>query len=122
MIDNQWGYGPVLNVDCTEHNDVYIISLKGDLLFNELDDAEKLFMEKIALKPRVIGLNCKSLISLDSSGLGLFIKFKKESEKSSTRLLFLNITDHISTLFDASKLDSMFELMSEADFKKTYLS
>lgn len=111
----------MLTVDCTEHNDVYVISFKGDLLFNELDEAEKVFMEKITAKPRVIGLNCKSLISLDSSGLGLFIKFKKEAEKSQTRLVFLNITDHVSTLFDVSKLDSMFEIVAEADFKSAYL-
>ncbi len=79
-------------------------------------------MEKIAAKPRVIGLNCKSLITLDSSGLGLFIKFKKEAEKTETRLVFMNITDHISTLFDVSKLASMFEIVSEADFKSAYLA
>lgn len=111
----------MLTVDCTEHNDVCIISLKGDLLFNELEDAEKLYMEKIAAKPRVMCLNCKALATLDSSGLGLFIKFKKEAEKSETKLVFVNITDHISTLFDVSKLNSMFEIMTEDDFKNAFL-
>jgi anti-sigma B factor antagonist len=112
----------VLTVDCTEHNDVCIISIKGDLLFNELEEADRVFMEKICTKPRVIGLNCKYLKNLDSSGLGLFIKFSKEADKSQAKLVFLNITDHISTLFDVSKLDSMFETMPEADFKKAYMS
>jgi anti-sigma B factor antagonist len=111
----------VLSVDCTEHNDIYILSIKGDLLFNEMEEAERVFMEKIGTKPRVIALNCKQLKNLDSSGLGLFIKFSKEASKSQAKLVFLNITDHISTLFDVSKLNSMFEIMTDADFKSAYL-
>jgi hypothetical protein len=36
------------------------------------------------------------------------------------RLVFMNITDHVSTLFDVSKLDTMFEILSETEFKKQY--
>ncbi len=112
----------MLTVNCVEHKDVYVLSIKGDLLFNELDEADRVFMEKIGTKPRVIGLNCTQLRSLDSSGLGLFIKFSKEAMKSQVKLVFMNITDHVSTLFDVSKLDSLFDIMSEDDFKNTYLS
>jgi anti-anti-sigma factor len=86
-----------------------------------MEEADKVFMQSIGKKPRVIGMNCKYLKSLDSSGLGLFIKFLKESTKLKVNLVFYNITDHISTLFDVSKLDSMFDIMTESDFKKTYM-
>jgi anti-sigma B factor antagonist len=110
----------VLNIDITEQKDVRILALKGDLIFNELDEADKIFMENLAKKPRVIGLDCRRLTSLDSSGLGLFIRFSKESVKAGVRLVFMNITDHVSTLFDVSKLDTMFEILSETEFKKQY--
>lgn len=111
----------MLTIECTEQKDVCIISLNGELVFNETEDADKTIMEKIAKKPRVIAMDCKRLHSLDSSGLGLFIKFSKEAKKSNISLIFLNITDHISTLFDVSKLDSIFEIMPEDEFNKTYL-
>ncbi|OHD64768.1 MAG: hypothetical protein A2176_10590 [Spirochaetes bacterium RBG_13_51_14] len=111
----------MLSIKSAEKKDVCILSLNGDLVFNELEDFDRIFMEKLWKKPRVIGLDCKHLNSLDSSGLGLFIKFSKESLKSNVTLIFINITEHISTLFDVSKLDSMFEIMSETDFKATYL-
>jgi anti-sigma B factor antagonist len=110
----------VLTIDVAEQKDVLIMVFKGDLIFNELDEADKLFMENLAKKPRAIGLDCKRLVSLDSSGLGLFIRFSKESVKAGVRLVFMNITDHVSTLFDVSKLDSMFEILPEAEFKKQY--
>jgi anti-sigma B factor antagonist len=111
----------VLTIEATEKKDVCIISLSGDLIFNEMEEADKVFMENISKKPRVIAMNCKHLKSLDSSGLGLFIKFLKEATKAKVNLVFYNITDHISTLFDVSKLDSMFDIMTESDFKRTYM-
>lgn len=110
----------MLTVECNEHKDVCVLSLNGDLIFNQMDEAERVFMEKIGSGLKVIGLECKRLTSLDSSGLGLFIKFAKEAGKANVRLVFLDITDHISALFDVSKLDSMFETMSGADFRKIY--
>jgi anti-anti-sigma factor len=111
----------VLIIETTEKKDVCIISLNGDLIFNEMEEADIVFMENIAKKPRVIGMNCKHLKSLDSSGLGLFIKFLKEATKLKVNLVFYNISDHISALFDVSKLDSMFDIMTESDFKRTYM-
>jgi len=110
----------VLNIDITEQKDVLIFTLKGDLIFNELDEADKVFMDNLAKKPRAIGLDCKRLMNLDSSGLGLFIRFSKEAAKAGARLVFMNITDHVSTLFDVSKLDSMFEILPESEFRKQY--
>ena len=110
----------MLNIDITEQKDVLVLALKGDLIFNELDEADRIFMENLGKKPRAIALECKRLMSLDSSGLGLFIRFSKESVKAGVRLIFMNITDHVSTLFDVSKLDSIFEILPESEFKKQY--
>lgn len=110
----------MLNIEITEHKDVLVLALKGDLIFNELDEADRIFMENLGKKPRAIALECKRLMNLDSSGLGLFIRFSKESGKAGIRLIFMNITDHVSTLFDVSKLDSIFEILPESEFKKQY--
>jgi len=110
----------VLNIDITGQNNVLVLVLKGDLIFNELDEADRIFMENLGKKPRAIALDCRRLVNLDSSGLGLFIRFSKESAKAGVRLVFMNITDHVSTLFDVSKLDSMFEILPESEFKKQY--
>jgi anti-anti-sigma factor len=110
----------MLTIDCSEKKDLYIISLNGELIFNEMEDADKIIMEIIARKPKVMAMNCKKLHSLDSSGLGLFIKFSKEAKKSGIRLIFLDITDHVSALFDVSKLESIFEIMSDEEFNKTF--
>lgn len=111
----------MLKIDSIQHDDVIIMSLEGVLIFNETGEAEKYFQDVLARKPRVIALDCKNLANLDSSGLGIFIRFQKEAARMNMELYFLNITDHVSTLFDASKLNNMFAMMNEKDFKDTYM-
>ncbi|MBN2160867.1 MAG: STAS domain-containing protein [Spirochaetes bacterium] len=110
----------MLTVECREQQGICVLTFIGDLIFNQMDDAERVFMEKIGTGLKVIALECKRLNSLDSSGLGLFIKFAKEAGKANVRLVFLDITDHISALFDVSKLDTMFETMTGTEFSKLY--
>ncbi len=110
----------MLTIDCSEQKNICIISLNGELIFNEMEEADKVIMEIFARKPGVMAMNCKNLHSLDSSGLGLFIKFSKEAKKADIRLIFIDITDHVSTLFDVSKLESIFEIITEEEFTKTF--
>jgi len=111
----------MLTMESKEQNNAVIFYLSGELVFNDTEEAEKEFMKKLAGKPRVIALDCKNLKSLDSSGLGLFIKFSKEAQKAGVDLVFINIGGNISTLFDVSKLDKMFEIITEDEFKAAYL-
>ncbi len=111
----------MLKIESAQYDDVIIIYLDGVLVFNETGEAEKYYQEILARKPRVIALDCKKLANMDSTGLGIFIRYKKEAVRSNIELVLLNVTDHVSTLFDASKLFNMFEIISEKEFKDTYL-
>ena len=111
----------MLKIESAQYNDVIIISLDGTLVFNETAEAEKYYLEVLSRKPRVVALDCKKLANLDSSGLGIFIRYKKEAARLNIQLIFLEITGHVSTLFDSSKLSNMFEMMSEKEFKDAYL-
>ncbi|MBN2079182.1 MAG: STAS domain-containing protein [Spirochaetes bacterium] len=112
----------MLTIETQNKKDAVIISLQGEMLFNDLDEADRVIMEKLEAKPRVIAIQCKHLQTLDSSGLGLLIRFSKEAARNGVKLVFLDITDHISALFDVSKLDAFFEIMSSDDFTKTHLA
>ncbi len=112
----------MLTIETQEKKDAVIISLQGEMIFNDLDEADRVIMEKLEAKPRVVAIQCRHLQTLDSSGLGLLIRFSKEAAKRSVKLVFLDITDHISALFDVSKLDAFFEIMSYDDFDKNHLS
>ncbi len=112
----------MLTIESQEKKDALIIYLRGEMVFNELDDADSFFREKLVLKPRVIAIDCRQLQTLDSSGLGLLIRFTNEAARADVRIVFVDITGQISALFDVSKLGAIFEIMSSSDFHKTYLA
>ncbi|TFH42762.1 MAG: anti-sigma factor antagonist [Chrysiogenales bacterium] len=119
---NLEGVQALLTIESQEKKDALIIYLRGEMVFNELDDADSFFREKLVLKPRVIAIDCRQLQTLDSSGLGLLIRFTNEAARADVRIVFVDITGQISALFDVSKLGAIFEIMSSSDFHKTYLA
>ena len=104
-----------------ENGDTLILSVTGSLVFENSSDAEKLFIQHLERKPKIIGIDCRNIDSLDSSGLGVFIKLTKDAGKIGARLVFLDITDHMSTLLDVSKLNTMFEIMTGEEFRQLYM-
>ncbi len=111
----------MVTVNLDEFNNVFIITIAGDFIFNYTKDAELLFDNVIKNSPEAIGVNCKNLTTLDSSGLGIFIKFLRTAEEYGFALHFIDISDQVSALFDLSKLSYMFDVMSRDEFNDLYL-
>lgn len=111
----------MLNVTVKEQNKVIIMSLEGEMVFNELREVEEIFSRELAKKPPAIGINCKHLRSLDSSGLGMLIQFTKDASEASVPVPIIDIPENITRVFDSSKLEGFFEMMGSSDFEQVYL-
>ena len=111
----------MLNITVKEQNKVIILSLEGDMVFNELREVEEIFTRELAKKPSAIGINCKHLRSLDSSGLGMLIQFTKDASAASVPLPIIDIPENITRVFDSSKLEGFFEMMNAIDFEQLYV-
>ncbi len=111
----------MLELNEKEFQNAVIVSIVGDLIFNEAKGTEEYFTGILERSPKVIGVDCRRLKNLDSSGLGVFIKLAKDAKNAGISAFFLDISEQVSTLFDASKLDTFFETMSNEDFARQYL-
>jgi anti-sigma B factor antagonist len=112
----------LINIIPQKHGNVVVISLSGDVNLNSVEMIENAYDDQISQKPEVISMNCKNLNSIDSSGLGLFIKLFKAAEKENIEFVVTGIVGNVSALFDLSKLDNLFPVMDEDEFKLRYLS
>lgn len=101
--------------------DTVVFSLVGNLNIDNTVEVDREFQARLVMKPRVVGINCREIASIDSSGLGLFMKMKKDAARSGVELVFFNITGDIVTLFDISKMSSFFNVMTAAEFEDTYM-
>ncbi len=112
----------VVNIIPQKIGNTIVLSLSGDININNIETIEKIYEDQITQKPDVISINCKKLNSIDSSGLGLFIKLFKIAEKEKVEFVVTDIVGNVSALFDLSKLDNLFPIMDEDEFRIRYLS
>lgn len=96
------------------------ISVSGNLNIHNiealLDDFRKMLEEYPSIK--IIGINCESLESIDSSGFGMLISLSRQAEKSGITFYICELNKHVSALFDISHLDKFFHILPIQDFRK----
>ena len=111
----------MINVNAQKYGKITVLNLNGELNMDNVDTLEGTFNNHVNDKPEVVCINCKNLNSIDSSGLGIFIKLLRIAESRDIELVVTEIIGNVSSLFDISKLESFFSVMSESEFKKQYL-
>ncbi len=117
-----WRFRKLVNIIPQKIGNTIVLSLSGDININNIETIENIYEDQITQKPDVISINCKKLNSIDSSGLGLFIKLFKIAEKEKIEFVVTDIVGNVSALFDLSKLDNLFPIMDEAEFRIRYLT
>ncbi|MCP4130807.1 MAG: STAS domain-containing protein [bacterium] len=109
------------NITVSEVGDTAIITIIGDLVFQNAKTADEIFKTVVDKKPKTIGLDCKNLSLLDSSGLGAFIRIAIEAKKQNIALVIIDIQKRIATLLNMSKLTKMFEFLDREQFEEKYI-
>ncbi len=98
----------------------YLISINGNLMLNNIEILDNQFKEVIENEPEIIGLDCHKLNSLDSSGLSLFLRLQKDSDKYNFDLYFCHLNENVTTVFDITKLNHILSIISLEDFEQKY--
>ena len=96
------------------------IEVQGSLNIHNIDSLLNKFKDLIAENTdlKILGVNCQSLESIDSSGFGMLISMSKQSEKSGLTFYICELNRHVSALFDISHLDKFFKIIPVDDFRR----
>ncbi len=96
------------------------IEISGNLNIHNIDSLLNDFKLMLENYPslKIIGINCESLASIDSSGFGMLISLSRQAEKSGINFYICELNRHVSALFDISHLDKFFQVVSIQDFRK----
>jgi len=96
------------------------IEISGNLNIHNSDNLLNDFQAMLEEKPdlKILGINCESLNSIDSSGFGMLISLSRQSEKIGITFYICELNKHVSALFDISHLDKFFKIISIQDFRK----
>ena len=104
--------------DC---GNIVILHFKGDFIIDYVEQVEKIWNKQIEKNPQIIGLNCDSLEHIDSSAIGVLIRFQSDCRSSGISLIFYGLTPPVEALFEIARLNTVFTIMDKESFEIKYL-
>lgn len=96
------------------------IEIIGNLNIHNIDNLLNDFKALLEENPdyKIVGINCESMESIDSSGFGMLISLSRHAEKAGITFYICELNKHVSALFDISHLDKFFHIINIQDFRK----
>ncbi len=111
----------MVDINVEAHGSVIIISFDGDFYLESVSYAEGIWNEQLEKKPEVIGINCRKIKYIDSSAIGILVKFLNSSMKTGVKLVFYDLSETVVAVFKTAKLDNFFNTMTSEEFESAYL-
>ncbi len=111
----------MIAVEVKEYGGLTVINIDGEFYIDSIQYIEKVWNEKISGRPRVVGINCKKIKYIDSSAIGILVKFHNNAKKLGIDLVFFDLSETVVSVFRTAKLDDFFITMSLGEFESNYL-
>ncbi|HPC40622.1 MAG TPA: STAS domain-containing protein [Spirochaetota bacterium] len=104
-----------------DHGKVVIVNIDGEFYIDSVENAEKIWNEQLARHPKVMAVNCKNIKYIDSSAIGILVKFLNSAMKQKTEMIFYDLNENILGVFKTAKLNNFFKIMTRTQFEMEYL-
>ena len=111
----------MISITTEDHNNVVIINIVGDFFIDSIEVAEQVWAEQMARRPKAIAINCRNIKYIDSSAIGILVKFLNSAMKQKTEMVFYDLSETILTVFKTAKLGNFFKIMTKTQFEMEYL-
>ena len=112
----------MVEITVSDHNEVIVIAFNGEFYLESVAYAEEIWNEQVSKRPSVVGLDCSNIRYIDSSAIGVLVKFLNSSVKEKISLIFFDLSEAVVTVFHTAKLDDFFTTMTRREFESTHLS
>ena len=111
----------MIEIDVEDHAGVVVIAINGEFYIESTEYAEKVWNEQVSKKPRVIGINCQNIKFIDSSAIGVLVKFLNNAMFLKIELIFFEPSETVLSIFKTARLSNFFHIMSKNQFEMNYL-
>lgn len=96
-------------------NGLTVCCIDGEIDINTSPDIKKAFDKLISKKTPKIIVNLSKVSYVDSSGLATLVEILKNMRVYGGRLRLTNLSPKIKSLFEITKLEKLFEIMSDEE-------
>ncbi len=99
-----------MSLQVTRQGDVVVIEVDGQLIVGNRQELKQRVLEEAEGGARKILVDFANAGYIDSSGLGVLVSLAKRMRELGGDLRLANLNDDLQTLFELTKLDSLFQI------------
>jgi anti-sigma B factor antagonist len=95
--------------------DVTVLDVEGQLIVGNRQELKQKVLEELENGERKFLIDFERTGYIDSSGLGVLVSLSKKIREQGGELRLANLNDDLRTLFELTKLDTLFQISSSRD-------
>lgn len=99
----------------TSHGDVSVIEVEGQLVVSNRQELKQHVLDQLDKGVRKVLVDFGHTGYIDSSGLGVLVSLAKKIRELGGDLRLANLNDDLQTLFELTKLDTLFQISENRD-------
>lgn len=107
-----------MGFEVSKNGDVTLVEVEGQLIVGNRQDLKHQVLEQLESGDRKFVIDFAKTGYIDSSGLGVLVSLSKKIREQGGELRLSNLNDDLRTLFELTKLDTLFRI---ADSKEQAL-
>src|SRR5688500_19993343 len=96
-----------------KQDDVVVVDVEGQLIVGNRQELKQKVLDELERGERKFLIDFSQTGYIDSSGLGVLVSLSKKIREQGGELRLANLNDDLQTLFELTKLDTLFQIRSE---------
>jgi anti-sigma B factor antagonist len=93
-----------------KHNDISVVEVEGQLIVGNRQELKQKVLDELEGGGRKFLVDFAKTGYIDSSGLGVLVSLSKKIREQGGELRLANLNDDLKTLFELTKLDTLFQI------------
>ena len=93
-----------------KQGDICVVDVEGQLIVGNRQELKQKILDELERGARKFLVDFAQTGYIDSSGLGVLVSLSKRIRENSGELRLANLNDDLKTLFELTKLDTLFQI------------
>jgi anti-sigma B factor antagonist len=98
-----------------KEGDITVLDVEGQLIVGNRQELKQKVLEELENGERKFLIDFDRTGYIDSSGLGVLVSLSKKIREQGGELRLANLNEDLRTLFELTKLDTLFQISSSRD-------
>ncbi len=108
-----------MSFNISKQSDVTIVEVTGQLIVGNRQELKDAVLKELGGGGRKFLVDFTDTAYIDSSGLGVLVSLSKKIREKGGELRLSNLNDDVRTLFELTKLDTLFPIADTRDLALT---